>query len=72
MSVGLWFVLSLARQPVLLPAGAPGAHALQCLRPRPLLLDHVIGDPPEYSKAAFCACPGLHGACPEGKDCWHE
>ena len=60
-----------ARHPVLPPAGAPGARAVQVLRPRPLLPDHVFGDSPQHCEAALCACPHLHGACPEGKDCVH-
>lgn len=56
-------------QPVLLLASAPGPHALQLLRPYPLLPDPVSGNSPEHCQAALCACPDLHRARPEGKDC---
>lgn len=56
-------------QPVLLLASAPGTHALQLLRPYPLLPDPVSGNSPEHSQAALCARPDLHRTCPEGKNC---
>lgn len=56
-------------QPVLLLASAPGTHALQLLRPYPLLPDPVSGNSPEHCQAALCTCPDLHRTRPEGKDC---